>query len=769
MQPDFHAITEYLSGTYRRGDVFEIRGLTKYGFKTLVGYFNDFVAAANAVVNNDNEGMAGFYSTINTVNPDLLARFNNRMADARAGNFTKDAEVPFRNAVFIDIDPKRDAGISATEEEHQAAIRHAYVIDEAMQTFYGFPPACIIDSGNGAHLRWRTEVLPNDQDSLMLVKGFLSFTRELFAVPGLDLDKGNFNASRIARLPATIARKGENVPSLGRVYRMSSVLRPGDAFAPLVSRGMLSSLSRLPQVNGKHLTIPIMKTRDVQAYKRMNDAALRRLDDWVPYLLGDLAYRSGEGFRIDSDTLGRPLEEAISISPKGIKDFGVHDMGDATEGYRTPVQLLAELRTNGDIRAAAELLSLTLNIPATEFGEAPISDFVMPAALTGGEPIKYNLESMFVQGMADAEYEPTEWLINGLIPLQQYCMLHAQPKVGKSTMARQMAVAVAMGLPFMDREVTQGEVVYISYEENEARWRDGIKDAYDWMAKHEGITPTEADYRMLFDRVKLVIHTSKRKQFQTQAAEAVQFPRGVDGINEIKAWVEKHSDTRLVVMDPYEAVFEDVFTKDIKKQHRYEGDLIKSIYREANCSIVVIDHSKKEVLRSDPLYIDVLNSTSGTAQKPATADMIISLSALPTVPTNEMFPGIPKGTKLAYMRVSGRYIGEMTLKTEFVGPLGWLDLGEDFPMPAMKELQEGASGRGAKPMDPALLNKILTVLSKEGATSIKALSQVLNSEYQRVLRAAKKLVDMGQIAVDKTFKEHTYYVPLNGHKLLDIL
>lgn len=77
-------------------------------------------------------------------------------------------------------------------------------------------------------------------------------------------------------------------------------------------------------------------------FGRVNDAAMKSLDAWVPALL-PAARPYHDGFRVAQSDLGRPgLEEDLSIVPEGIKDFGTHDMGDSREGRRTPIDLVIE-------------------------------------------------------------------------------------------------------------------------------------------------------------------------------------------------------------------------------------------------------------------------------------------------------------------------------------------------------------------------------------------------------------------------------------------
>jgi hypothetical protein len=74
----------------------------------------------------------------------------------------------------------------------------------------------------------------------------------------------------------------------------------------------------------------------------LNRLALANLDAWVPDLFPSAHKTADGGYRIKSDALGRDLEEDLSISPKGIKDWGVRDQGDPRQGKRTAVELVVE-------------------------------------------------------------------------------------------------------------------------------------------------------------------------------------------------------------------------------------------------------------------------------------------------------------------------------------------------------------------------------------------------------------------------------------------
>lgn len=80
---------------------------------------------------------------------------------------------------------------------------------------------------------------------------------------------------------------------------------------------------------------------DMNLFRYVNEVALKNLDVWVPTLL-PMAKKTSEGYRVSSYDLGRDLEEDLSITEPGIKDFGVADMGDSQEGRRTPIDLVIE-------------------------------------------------------------------------------------------------------------------------------------------------------------------------------------------------------------------------------------------------------------------------------------------------------------------------------------------------------------------------------------------------------------------------------------------
>jgi len=126
---------------------------------TVSGYFDDWTklaAAATALT------AKGTYITLNPVNPALLARSSNRVrAVGGSEATTNDADIISRRWLPIDCDPVRPSGISASDEEHAAALDRV----EQVRTYLGglgWPEPVVADSGNGAHLLYRIDLPAND-------------------------------------------------------------------------------------------------------------------------------------------------------------------------------------------------------------------------------------------------------------------------------------------------------------------------------------------------------------------------------------------------------------------------------------------------------------------------------------------------------------------------------------------------------------------------------------------------------------------------------
>jgi hypothetical protein len=94
------------------------------------------------------------------------------------------------------------------------------------------------------------------------------------------------------------------------------------------------------------------------------------------------------------------------------------------------------------------------------------AEFVEPAGLQAAQAAR-DRPLTAAEILAAAESPEPDWLVDGLIPTGGVVLLVARPKVGKSTLGRAVAVAVAQGKPVLGREVRQGPVLLVSLEDRE--------------------------------------------------------------------------------------------------------------------------------------------------------------------------------------------------------------------------------------------------------------------------------------------------------------
>lgn len=624
VKPDFDTVQKGLRWLAPRpNQVFEIRTIKNYTNQCAVGYFNDTIIAANSITNSDNGGIAGTYVTLNPVVPELFARVSNRMVDAKAGAFTNDKEIIERRGLLLDFDPKRVSGISSSDEEHEATLQYMLEVTADLQTFHGFPSPCLIDSGNGGHGRYITESLPNDDDTKELFKVFLQCMAARYDTPTINIDKSVFNASRITRVPGTPARKGEN--NVDRPHRVSKIIQHVDPF-DILHRGVIERFVNLY----RHLIVERPKRAlgaptgdypdDEKLYRTLNRTSKDRYHDWVPHLLGTVARKSGTAYRISSDNIGRDLEEDILIDEMGIKDFGVHDMGDGREGRRTAVSLLSELVFEGNKRKAAEALATCLDTDINEFEGKLIrpplpvdihgEPITMPSALMGS-PLQFAAPKSY-KDINILTLKGLTWMVEDFILDRHYTLVTAPTKVGKSTLSRMLVASMLTGLDFLGRKVPMGDVLYIAYEDmQDDLWKD-VRNNIMLLIAEAGYDPMHGEGFAMREAALNRFHTYAEQNGEVDFFKRV--PRGKPGLDFLRDEIKNHPNVKLVIVDPIRFLRDETIrSRNIVDQEYYEGLDFKGFASETGVSVMGLHHSNKESGKKSAEGDDPATAAGGTA------------------------------------------------------------------------------------------------------------------------------------------------------------
>lgn len=101
-----------------------------------------------------------------------------------------------------------------------------------------------------------------------------------------------------------------------------------------------------------------------------------------------------------------------------------------------------------------------------------------------------------VSALLESPDEKVPFVVEGMLPHGGFSLIAAKPKVGKSTLSRQLARDVARGEQFLGRETSKGPVVMLSLEEKRSEVRRHLQDLgvtrEDPIKIHFGAAPGDA-------------------------------------------------------------------------------------------------------------------------------------------------------------------------------------------------------------------------------------------------------------------------------------
>ncbi|MCK9519530.1 MAG: phage/plasmid primase, P4 family [Dehalococcoidia bacterium] len=237
------------------GEVVEIRAVGVHGSNRgwegrvgpagiVSGYFDRADDFARCAALLDAAGARGVYYTLNPVNPALIARASNRLKVPKSTS--QDPDVVCIRWLPIDLDPRRPADISASEAEVAQARDTAKAIAAWMEGELGWPRAIRAFSGNGYHLLYRLQDLPNDAETHGLVMQAIAAIAARFPADAVDIDLKVVNPARIWKLYGTTGRKGDSTEE--RPHRKSYLFQDQPtalADVPTATIDLLKTLAAL--------------------------------------------------------------------------------------------------------------------------------------------------------------------------------------------------------------------------------------------------------------------------------------------------------------------------------------------------------------------------------------------------------------------------------------------------------------------------------------------------------------------------------------------
>ncbi len=155
------------------------------------------------------------YHTINKLSEGYI---NNCIANGNLNKLiknvkttTKDSDIGEIRLIMVDLDPKRDSGVSSTDEEKAKAKDLLEVMVNDLNDAGLGTPAYVTDSGNGYNAYYPVS-FPNDKEHNKLIADFIKCLSEKYSNEDVDVDKSTKNPARIAKVPGSWSVKGIDAP-----------------------------------------------------------------------------------------------------------------------------------------------------------------------------------------------------------------------------------------------------------------------------------------------------------------------------------------------------------------------------------------------------------------------------------------------------------------------------------------------------------------------------------------------------------------------------
>jgi len=384
---------------------------------TWSGYFDDPAKLAQAMLRF--ASFKGAYFVPNPIHLALLGRAYNKIRAVGRDPTTSDADITSRRWLLIDCDAKRPSGVSATDDEHEAALEKALAIRDGLLAM-GWPMPIFADSGNGAHLLYRIDI-PTVDDGLL--QRCLAALAKRYDDEHVSIDQTVFNPARIWKLYGTIAGKGDaDAAAIGRPQRMAKTL---EVPFPLevVSHELLDALAG-------------PKTQPAKPLNGHSSNGAFDLDAWIARsgleVRGPEDYQGGRKWTAptcpwnDQHTGGSFF---IIQRAGGVIQAGCHHNGCRGNDWHTLRDLFEPARyerRNGQ--------------PQRDESEAPHAE---------AKPATPEIEFEQFECISSAEFDrgeyETAYHIEQFLPVGQPTVLAAQLKTMKSTAAVAVAFSVATG------------------------------------------------------------------------------------------------------------------------------------------------------------------------------------------------------------------------------------------------------------------------------------------------------------------------------------
>lgn len=564
---DADAVRRAVSVLQKDGAVFEVRTASTAGRKEILsGYFDDadqLIKAFNTIDFREKN----IYVTLGELKEYCRAKVQHNKFMAGVTT-TSDPDVERYRWLFVDFDPERPTGISATDEEVEKARKLcqkvlAYLRDN------GWPEPVSAFSGNGYHLFYRINV-NNDAEGKSLVERCLKALSLLFSTDEVKVDTTNYNPSRICKLHGTLAQKGANVPS--RPHRMSGIIHVPEMLE-MVDEDLLINLAEYapkpPKPEAKPATGP-RKEFDVVDFMSRHGITYRELGS------ND---RAVEVYALDNCPFNpdhRNGDAKIFKYADGRISFKCHH--NSCRDYRWQ-----------DVRLKFEPDAYDFQEDGERFDKGWLEHVAQRAAeIVEDKQAKKKKEPRKLKKAKELMQkdipDPVVYVgVGDDVPLlvEGTCILSAKPKLGKSWLALAMCLALANGEDFLGYKTKQCSTLYLDLETSEGLQQKRLR--------------------------KMLKGAPVPENFYLET-ETDRLDKGF--VEQIEDYLVQDPNIGLVVVDVFQIIRSPGKSiKESEYEHAYRDITpLNMIAQKHHISIILVCHDRKGVNPDDP-FDNILGST----------------------------------------------------------------------------------------------------------------------------------------------------------------
>lgn len=557
-------------------ELYEIRIMQGSGKrKTIIsGYFKGTKNLEKAFSTIDLRRANVFY-TLNKINDGCYSREQHEKF-LQIDDTTSDSDIVSYEWFLVDVDPKRNSGISSTDEELKAAQQTAEKIRNFLCTTKEFKDPIVALSGNGCHLLFKIDEPKSNED---LIKRCLQALSYLFSDDKVDIDTSVFNPSRVSKLYGSMARKGANTEE--RPHRLSKIVKVPKQIKVTDTKHLEWLASELPEPE-KPARIQKSRPKEFDIEQWLSDHSVgvykttHTTDGATKYILEQCPF----------DGSHRAPDSMVIVQQTG--QIGFRCLHNSCSGKTwQDMRLLYEPDAYDDKRAADD--------ERIEEGWKKHKQYLITKVSDDVEEIKKALPQVAVisaKDLQEKEFAATYYAVEGMIP-EGETVIAAPPKTGKSWLMLDMCLRVARGEPFLGFETRKSDTLYLALEDGDKFEQERLNI----------VCPEEApdNFHFVFDNI---LHMNEG------------FTMQLDGL------LEKLPNIKLVVIDTLNFVQyhpgkgESAYNCDYRT-----GRDLKSYAESHGIAIVVVTHTTKMIHAEDEMM-----NVSGTNGVTGAADAVVVLS-----------------------------------------------------------------------------------------------------------------------------------------------